>query len=192
MLWKPGYWCKDLMGLWGPASLTTHSLTRTWILYKKNVYWNQIAIDGTKGISNIWLSPFVPLIFQVNKLSKQKRFCCQGQAEHPSSSTLQWANCLLNAWKQDHVNSSLLPGPIKSGLSDRCIKWCGWLDNEATSRKELAVPPGVKKGKTCIFNESILSQDWLFSISLTPTAALLLLFLFKPDPKVHVYSNSPI
>ena len=54
------------------------------------------------------------------------------------------------------------------------------------------MPPGVKKGKTCIFSESILSQVKTVSISLTPTAALLLPFLFKPDPKVHVYSNSPI
>lgn len=75
------------------------------------------------------------------------------------SSTLQGANCSVDARKQDHVNISPLPRPIKSVLSDRCMKWRGWLgNNEATSEKELAAPPGVKKGKSCTFNEPTLSQ----------------------------------
>lgn len=104
-------------------------------------------------------------------------------------STQQWANCLVDAWKQDHVNISLLPRPIKSVLSDRCMKWRGWLGNEATSGKELAAPPGVKKGQSCIFNEPTPSQfkSECFPFPWLPQLSFHYFILLKPDPIKFIY-----
>lgn len=107
-----------------------------------------------------------PLFVQVYELTKQKRFHSQGQMEHTGSLdgslgqqhhtvSQLCSRCMKTRPSKQY---SLLPRPIKSALSDRCMKWCGWLGNEATSGKELAAPPGVKNGKSCIFNEPTLSQ----------------------------------
>lgn len=176
------------------------------ILYKPHILWQELGIFIKKkiyvlksnchrwyqGIRNTWSSPFTQLFFRFMNFQNRIDSVLRGKWNIQEvwmvawgRSTLQWANCLVDAWKQDHVNISLLPRPIKSVLSDRCMKWCGWLGNEATSGKELAVPPGVKKGKSCIFNEPTLSQfkSDCFPFPWLPQLSFYYLFPLKPDPK---------